>query len=93
MTEAELQDAIVELAGWRGWELYHTYDARRSRPGFPDLTLWKRERLLFVELKSKGGRLTMTQERTLQGLHGTAAEVYIWRPAQWDDGTIEEVLG
>ena len=93
MTEKELQEAIIELATWRGWSHYHTFDSRRSVAGFPDLVLWKDSRLLFVELKKQGGRLSMSQERTLQELHSTAAEVYIWRPAEWDSGVVEEILG
>ena len=42
-------------------------------------------RLLFVELKRDRGRLTDRQQRVLDYLKATRAEVYVWRPADWDD--------
>lgn len=93
MTEKDLQESIIELAGWLGWTCYHTHDSRRSRPGFPDLVLWRGSRLLFVELKSATGRLSVAQEQTLDELAETPAEVYIWRPSSWDQGDIAELLG
>ena len=39
VTEKAFQTAVVELAELCGWKVYHTYDSRRSAPGFPDLVL------------------------------------------------------
>jgi hypothetical protein len=35
MTERTWQDQVVEAATLFGWAVYHTYDSRRSAPGFP----------------------------------------------------------
>lgn len=37
--ESEAQQTILDLAGWRRWWAYHTFDSRRSQGGFPDLVL------------------------------------------------------
>jgi hypothetical protein len=70
---------------------YHTFDSRRSNPGFPDLTLVKGSTLLFVELKSTKGRLTPAQSEWLEAL-GFVASVATWRPCHYRDGTVERVL-
>ncbi len=92
MTERELQDAVVELARYSGWMVYHTYDSRRSEPGFPDLVLAKRRRLLFIELKSERGKVRPEQDAWLKTLTEAGATAFVWRPQQWADGTIERIL-
>lgn len=92
MTEAQLQDAVIQLAHLRGWMTYHTYDSRRSSPGFPDLVLVRADRLVLVELKSASGRVTADQQRWLEALYLTNNEVYLWRPADWLDGTVDRAL-
>jgi hypothetical protein len=92
LTERELQNAVIELAGYLGWRTYHTHDSRRSNPGFPDLVL-VRDRLIFAELKSAKGRLSPAQQFWLADLeHDAGQEVYVWRPSDWLDGTIEQIL-
>ena len=58
MTEAQLQDAIVQMARVLGWLVYHTFDSRRSAAGFPDLVMVRNGRLIFAELKSATGKAT-----------------------------------
>jgi len=91
MSERQLQSAVIQLAELLGWKTYHTFDSRRSNPGYPDLTLVRGDQLLFVELKSAKGRLTTEQTEWLQAL-GYVASVATWRPCDWVDGTIESVL-
>ena len=88
MTEKQLQDAVVEAALTFGWLAYHTYDSRRSTPGFPDLVLARRGEVVFVELKSKAGRVRPEQKVWADHL----PEVLVWRPEQWQDGSIIERL-
>lgn len=83
MTEAEFQRIVVQLAKLRGWTTYHTYDSRNSDEGFPDLVLM-RERVIFVELKRERSKPTPAQKRWLSGLKDAGAEVYLWRPSDWD---------
>jgi hypothetical protein len=92
MTETQLQNYIIELAGALGYRHYHPYDSRKSQPGFPDLTLVKGTRLIFAELKSAKGTTSPEQIEWLAALRGTSAEVYLWRPCDWVDGSIEKVL-
>ncbi len=95
MSERQLQDAVVEMARWRGWLVYHTHDSRRSEPGFPDLILLRGRRMMAVELKSATGALTVAQIQWLQGFAKVAdsvVEVETWRPKHWTDGTIEARL-
>ena len=80
-------DVVEEYARLRGWLVYHTRDSRRSEPGFPDLVLIRRRRIIFAELKTDRGRLTGSQKQWLGNLLGLGdpVEVYLWRPREWPD--------
>ena len=93
MTEKQLQAAVMRMARLRGWLAYHTYDSRRSEPGFPDLVMVRHSRLLFVELKSERGKLTEAQHGWRNALVQVyEVEVHVWRPSDWLNGSIEEAL-
>ena len=79
LTERQWQTEVVNLARHQGWLVYHTYDSRRSEPGFPDLVL-VRGAVIFVELKTDKGRLTKAQKRWLTRLRDAGADVWVWRP-------------
>jgi hypothetical protein len=81
-SEKEFQAAVVKLAVSLGWKVYHTYNSRRSKSGYPDLTLW-RERVIFAELKTMSGQLTASQSTTIEELQAAHAEVHLWRPSMW----------
>ena len=83
MTEKQWMAMVTETAQLTGWAVYHTYDSRRSAPGFPDLVL-ARERVIFAELKTDRGRLSQPQTEWLERLSGAGSETYVWRPADWD---------
>ena len=69
----------------RDWMVYHTFDSRRSDPGFPDLVLVRPPRILFAELKTQGGRVRPEQQVWLDGLGRCGdVETFLWRPADWD---------
>lgn len=83
-TEEQFQQQIITLARLNNWRAYHTRDSRRSEPGFPDLVMVRRPRVLFAELKSAHGRLRPDQQRWLDLLRACqGVEVYIWRPSDW----------
>ena len=82
-SEREFQQAIIDLAKANGWLVYHTYDSRRSEPGFPDLVLTNGRRVVFAEVKTNGGRTTEAQERWLRLLSDANADVFVWRPRHW----------
>jgi hypothetical protein len=93
MTETELQNAVIDLAGRLGWLSYHTHDSRRSTAGFPDLVLVHPTSgaLIFAELKSATGRVTPEQDQWLRALALRGA-AYVWRPEHLRDGTITRAL-
>jgi hypothetical protein len=85
--QAEVVDTAVRL-GWH--RLYHTFDSRRSTPGFPDLVLCRPPRLVFAELKSENGRVTREQWEWRDDLEACGAEFYLWRPSDRDE--VDRVL-
>lgn len=102
ITERDFQRAVVELARLHGWRVHHTRHALNRRgqwrtpiqgdAGFPDLVLARGGRVIFAELKRKGGRPTPQQQMWLQTLaQSGGVEVYVWNPDDWD--RIVEILG
>ena len=89
MTEAELQEAVREIAKQCSWLFYHTYRSKRSPAGFPDLVLVRPPRVVFAELKSDTGKLTREQRTWIAKLL-SCGEAYVWRPGDLD--LIAEVL-
>jgi hypothetical protein len=92
LTEKQFQAQIISLAKTLGWEVYHPFLSVFSERGWPDLSMVYegRGRLLFAELKSETGKLTEHQEKWLALLRSTGVEVYLWRPADFDE--IVEIL-
>lgn len=84
-SEATFQNKIESLAIKRGWLYFHPFDSRRSRKGYPDLTLVHPERALVVwaELKSAKGQVSPDQQRWLEGLAQAGCYVYVWFPRHW----------
>jgi hypothetical protein len=81
----------MQFARMRGWLCMHPYSSKRTEPGWPDLALVRRGRLVFAELKSDSGKLSQAQGVWLAALGdvpGVLAEC--WRPSDWD--TIQRVL-
>jgi hypothetical protein len=93
MSEQDLQDSVLDLAGRLGWMAYHTFDARRSTRGFPDLVLVhpRTGGLIFAELKDTHRQPTDEQRRWLAAL-GKRHTAVLWRPADWADGRIAALL-
>lgn len=88
VSEAAFQAQVLDLATYTGWSLrYHTFDARRSEKGFPDLVLVKPRlhRMVFAELKDNRRKPTEEQRRWLEGLRAAGAEAYLWRPRDWEE--------
>jgi hypothetical protein len=94
VTEAQLQDAIRDLARIRGWMFFHPYDSRRSTPGFPDVVLVhpRTGQLLVAELKSAAGRLTADQAAWLAALAAAGVDARVWRPEDLASGVIARAL-
>lgn len=95
ISEKAFQQTIIDLAVTYGWGVYHTFDARKSQPGFPDLVLVRGDRLLFAEVKREHGRLRIDQEAWAKALGRVAfanptVESHLWRPSDWP--AIEDTL-
>lgn len=104
--EDDLLAAVLDLAAYLGWRCFHARPARTGKGwrtaaqgngaiGFPDCVLAhpKQRRLLFVELKAKGGKLSPAQVDWLDTLTDTeCCELYCWLPVDWADGTVEMAL-
>lgn len=99
ISEKELQAHVRSFAEMCGYCVYHTFDSRHSPAGFPDLTLWRetadgKGELVFVELKSEKGRVTLAQQIWLVRL-GTVPGVRwagVIRPSDWFAGKLDSVL-
>jgi hypothetical protein len=85
VTEKQFMAAVIEMAQMLGWLVYHTHESRRSEAGFPDLVCVRRDRVVFIELKTEKGRLSEDQERWLAALGLAGAEVRCWRPSDWPE--------
>ena len=101
MSEAELQKAVIELAQRLGYRVAHFRPAltqtgrwvtavQGDGAGFVDLVLARKGVVLFIELKSKKGRVSDAQEAWLSEL--PRGFTFVFRPGDWLDGTIETVL-
>ena len=79
--EKALQARIIEAARALHWRTYHVFDSRRSAPGWPDLAMVRGDRLIFAELKSAKGKVTVEQQEWLDALAKVpGVECFVWRP-------------
>ncbi len=85
IAERAFQDLILDLAGRFGWTPYHTYDARRSQAGFPDLVLARPPVVLFRELKVGSNTLTLAQREWGALLTACGCDWRVWRPQSWSE--------
>jgi hypothetical protein len=92
MTEDALAEEIRGLAKTLGLLRYHTFDSRRSGPGFPDEALLGRRGILFRELKRQGKNPTVEQQKWIAGLAALALDVGVWRPEDWMSGRIQREM-
>jgi len=96
MLERELSQIIFDAARKLRWLVarYPTFRATQTTSGFPDLVMVRKGRLIFAELKREGKDPTEEQRDWLEELRSIAFNVqaYVWRPRDWMDGTIEELL-
>ena len=91
ITEKAFEGQVKDLAKVFGWRYYHTWRSIHSPAGFPDCVFVRLSRLVFAELKSNKGKLSLEQEAWLEDLKATEkCEVYLWRPSDID--SIVEVL-
>lgn len=98
-TEAGFTRAVVDLARLYGWLVNHQIPLRTKRGwatgtqgdiGFPDIIAVRTGRLVVAELKVKTA-VRPEQAAWLDRFRAVpGAEVFVWKPADWD--TITAVL-
>jgi hypothetical protein len=74
--------AMAETRKWRWW---HDMDSRRNKAGLPDLLMVRGNRLVFAELKRRGGKVSQAQQEWLDELERcTSVEAHVWFPDDFD---------
>lgn len=96
MSEATLKQHVLDLAHERGWRVFHlTHDGvkkpQKESKGYPDLTLARRGRVMFFELKRMGEVLTAEQEAWEWELQSYATPYYVVYPSDLG-GNVQSLL-
>ena len=92
MNEKEFQGNVVELCHYMNYLTYHTFDSRKSTPGFPDLVIVGRNRVLFRELKTPKGKITANQLKWGGAIIAGGGDWAVWYPADISNGKIKGEL-
>jgi len=93
--EVEFQGQIVDVAHLFGFTVASFRAARTKHgwrtpvgadaEGYPDLTMYKGNRKVAIEVKSEKGKTTQRQEFWLSILREAGFETYVLRPNQFDE--------
>ena len=99
-TEEQFLKQVIDLAKLTGWRVAHFRPAKTERgwrtavqadgAGFPDLVLTRQLEIIFAELKSEKGVVSLEQGEWIDALRLSGVPCYVWRPSDWD--RIVEVL-
>lgn len=102
MSEAQLQDSVLELARRLRYRVAHfgvaqvggrwVTPVQADGAGWPDLALARPGRFLVAELKSAKGKLSGEQQDWLSVLARAGVEIHVWYPHDWQSGLVERVL-
>lgn len=94
MTEAQLQQTILERAGQLGYLRHHDWQTGRkpwgrrhvrlTDEGYPDILLVGHGRIIAVECKKQDGRLSAAQQRWRQELLLAGCLTWVVRPSNLD---------
>lgn len=96
ITEAQFQQAVINIAQYSGWLVTHfrpalTKSGRwataiQGHKGFPDLVLAKGWNVIIAELKTNKGKLSPEQVKWATEI----GPIYrLWRPQDWKEIYIE----
>lgn len=99
MKGADLQAAIIQLAHAQGWRVLHVKSVLVSgkggrsyyaapynadAKGWPDIFLVRRDRIVAIEVKGKGDRLSEEQRQWLADLDAVpSVDAIVATPADW----------
>lgn len=98
VSEDDLLRAVLSLCALYNWRTLHVRPAITAKGyrtavqgtgvGFPDVLAVKGSTLIVAELKSDKGKLTDAQELWLRAWEPIASLVTVWRPIDWENGSI-----
>lgn len=91
ITEEQFQNQILAYVRARGLLAYHTYNSRRSVPGWPDLAIVGARGVLFRELKREKGKVSPDQQFWISALGDAGQDVGVWRPSDWPHRVCKEI--
>ena len=94
MTESQLRAYVVAMAHQQGWRVFSLPIAKTRRPvkdasGYPDLTLARLGRVLWIELKQDDGVLSPQQMGWLRDLGQLCSVI---RPHDLESGAVARLL-
>jgi hypothetical protein len=92
LPESAFQQQVVDIATRLGYKHFHVHNSRRSDPGWPDIVFAHdgKCRLVFVEFKIEGGKVTPEQTAWHDTLAKCDMEIYLVYPRHLDE--IIEIL-
>lgn len=79
--ESKFQTAVEMWFRDAGCKVYHTWDSQKSEKGFPDLVIVHGNGVIYAELKTEKGEVSVEQADWLLSLANAGEEVYLWRPS------------
>ena len=104
MKGKEIQDGIAQLARTKGWKVAHfspgrvgpkdrwitnyAYDSK----GWPDLFLVKHGRIVCIEVKGSGDKISAEQLEWLNALRDAGAVTAVVTGEDWKNGAVERML-
>lgn len=90
LSHEEFMTQVIQLLDLCHWRYYHTYRSTRSPAGFPDIAAVRENSdgssaLIFLEIKTQKGKLTVTQLEWLSLLDNVPGVVAtVCRPSWWN---------
>lgn len=85
LSEKAFQRAVEDVCRVHGYETFHTHDSRRSRAGYPDLTIIGHGRIFHRELKLTTGRVSADQAAVIDLINRNGGDAQVWRPSMWPE--------
>ena len=102
ISEKDLQDAVIAYMRQVGWLVAHFRPARTIEgwrtpvaadgEGFPDVIALRGNRELVIEFKSATGKPMPKQRAWMAAFEQAGVDTYLWRPSDWINGVIDEVV-
>jgi hypothetical protein len=92
MSEAELEEHVRAICKDLGVVRIHVYNSRGTTPGVPDDILVGPRGILWRELKTAKGKLTLAQQEMGRALVAAGQNWGVWRPSLLLSGVIAKEL-